>query len=223
MFRKFAFVALAFTGVALVGARAQANWINVPNFSFEDATSTTTYTETIANWTKLTSGTAASYYQPGTAHGNDCLLLACPSAPEGATPNAQISQVLTDTYEAGKTYALTVAVGGDQSGTNGGAYDIALYAGSTLLASGSAADYNYTPTLSYKDVTITYNPAAPGAPIATVGDALRIQLNGIDQFSGQTWTMYDNVRLSATPEPSTLVLVLTSLIGLLAYAWRKRK
>lgn len=32
----------------------------------------------------------------------------------------------------------------------------------------------------------------------------------------------DSVRLSAVPEPSTLMLITTGLFGLLAYAWRKR-
>ena len=40
-----------------------------------------------------------------------------------------------------------------------------------------------------------------------------------------TGTYADNVRLdiSEVPEPSTLVLLASGLVGLLAYAWRKRK
>ena len=38
------------------------------------------------------------------------------------------------------------------------------------------------------------------------------------------WGYIDNVKLSvATPEPSTLALLATGLLGLLAYAWRKRR
>ncbi|MBU4273117.1 MAG: PEP-CTERM sorting domain-containing protein [Planctomycetes bacterium] len=33
----------------------------------------------------------------------------------------------------------------------------------------------------------------------------------------------DNFKLTVIPEPSTLALLATGLIGLLCYAWRKRK
>jgi hypothetical protein len=55
-----------------------------------------------------------------------------------------------------------------------------------------------------------------------VGDSLAIFID-----LGGAGTVVDNVRVTATPtatpEPSTLVLLASGLIGLLAYAWRKRK
>jgi hypothetical protein len=40
---------------------------------------------------------------------------------------------------------------------------------------------------------------------------------------GAGWGRIDNFAVSSVPEPSTIVLLVTGLIGLLAYAWRKRK
>ncbi len=41
---------------------------------------------------------------------------------------------------------------------------------------------------------------------------------------GSSYELYaDNFRIGAIPEPSTLALLASGLIGLLAYAWRKRK
>jgi hypothetical protein len=47
----------------------------------------------------------------------------------------------------------------------------------------------------------------------------------IDTNASPSWVGFDSVSLTATPapEPSAIVLLATSLIGLLAYAWRKRK
>jgi hypothetical protein len=35
--------------------------------------------------------------------------------------------------------------------------------------------------------------------------------------------LVDNVSVSAVPEPGTLALAVAGVLGLLAYAWRKRK
>jgi hypothetical protein len=225
MSRKSVFVLLqVLVSVAVAISGVQAASITVLNNSFEDGVGG--ITPTIADWTDMTAGT--HYSQAGISDAGSCrLLIACPSMPSnGGTPNAQIKQVLSTNFAANITYSLTVAVGGNQlvnGEQDGGAYDISLYAGATELASGSGTHYIETDPLSYKDVTITYDPSAPGAPTATVGDALEIRLRGIDNFAGQYWTVYDNVRLTATPEPGTVVLLATGLIGLLAYAWRKRK
>jgi hypothetical protein len=58
------------------------------------------------------------------------------------------------------------------------------------------------------------------------GETLRIFMANTAQYNGGntpgwSWVEFDNVRL--TPEPGTFALVATGLIGLLAYAWRKRR
>jgi hypothetical protein len=40
-------------------------------------------------------------------------------------------------------------------------------------------------------------------------------------FSANDRVFYDNISLTAVPEPGTIVLCLSAFVGLLAYAWRK--
>jgi fibronectin-binding autotransporter adhesin len=87
----------------------------------------------------------------------------------------------------------------------------------------------------------TINISAPSTPpggnywITTgLGSLGSITDNGLDFGNvpvGHSWTVHtgqytDNtwgVYVTATPEPGTLVLITTALIGALAYAWRRRK
>jgi hypothetical protein len=43
------------------------------------------------------------------------------------------------------------------------------------------------------------------------------------QFQAYGWTYLDNVSTTAVPEPASITLLTAGLVGLLAYAWRKRK
>jgi hypothetical protein len=242
MFRAFVSLILvqAFVVAALLVPAAQAIPIpiQVLNNSFEDAAPAgdPTLSLTIANWTDMTNGTHYSQEATHDADGGICrLLLATPEAPPTIiTPSAQIKQVLGTDLAANTKYSLTVAIGGsgyqpDGHGNfdmDGGAYDISLYAGGTELVSGSALHYIETNPLTFKDVTLTYTSGS-GVP---AGQALEIRLRGIANVQSpainpQFWTVYDNVRLTSesVPEPGTLVLLVTGLIGLVCYAWRKRK
>lgn len=60
--------------------------------------------------------------------------------------------------------------------------------------------------------TDTFNPNRLHATVCR-------ENNGSSLFTGG----YDNIMLTVIPEPSTLVLLATGLLGLLCYAWRKQK
>jgi hypothetical protein len=73
-----------------------------------------------------------------------------------------------------------------------------------------------TPLGQFNDFTISYTAPSSGAAL---GKTLQVMVGG------EACVGLDNVRLSdsTVPEPGTIVLLGTGLLGLLAYAWRKRK
>jgi hypothetical protein len=131
---------------------------------------------------------------------------------------------LDATFEAGKTYSLTAAIGQRLGSANQPAPDnFAVQiktASNTLLASYAGTASDLTAGV-FVDKTISYTV---GSNDAAIGQNIRV-LIGMDNTTGTASECFevDNVRLTATPEPGTLVLMATGLFGLLAYAWRKRK
>jgi hypothetical protein len=123
----------------------------------------------------------------------------------------QVADVLTVSgLTLGQTYVLTTY---DKGWTAAGSRTqdiVASDGGSTVFDedyrgkdNGSMLHYTYTATSD--TMSLSFTPQ-----VANGGEWNSFQFNA---FSNQV----------ATPEPGTLVLLGTGLIGLLAYAWRKRK
>jgi hypothetical protein len=133
-------------------------------------------------------------------------------------------------FEAGKTYTFTASLAGrSDAPANSGDYILARLfyrpVAGDISQSGSAADmwitYGQLLNNTFSDFSVSVTPQ-PGDPC--VGKTM-----GVVFYDG-CWNGYDasyfgvdNVRLSVVPEPSSIVLAISAIAGLAAYAWRKRK
>lgn len=101
---------------------------------------------------------------------------------------------------------------------NGRTRRVQLYKNDTLLTSADLTDANSSRSSPYA--------VASGLAVTLgVGDVLRYANTTIvdgGDYVGVNFTLTSSGG-STIPEPSTVVLLATGLIGLMAYAWRKRK
>ena len=140
-------------------------------------------------------------------------------------------QVLADTLQAG-TYTLTLAVGRGfvvSKDTDTFAFSLSTdVLGGSFVKNGAVVTVDGTPLAALTDVGTSLTEGAfvdrsitlvvqPDNPY--IGQALQIDLGSVTG-----WGLFDNVRLdfAPVPEPGTLALLATGLIGLLACARRKR-
>jgi len=230
--------ALAFLTLVVCTGTARAQLINiaVPNGSFEspvissgDYDVSSASPSVIDDWTAvLSDGNNNNSYgvaknstlgSAGTSDGNQSALAQVyyNYTNTTLTTNNSLGIIAPNT-----TYTLTVAVGAPTNpttfnGANGTVGETAAQAQIFLLANGGVAANGFLANTAVSvgtetDLTATFTTGASGG---FIGDALTIQLEADKAFypgdnadPGDESLMFDNVRLTETPEPSTWALML---------------
>jgi hypothetical protein len=165
-------------------------------------------------WTITSSGV----WNPSTAQWG-----ASPPVPNGvqvayAIAGGSLAQTLTGhTLLADQIYTMTVYVGTRSTGTGSALYEVALYAGTTKLASKTNATDPLTPG-QFRLVTVSYTAPSSG-PL--LGQTLSVQLSGLTGTTRQS--NFDVVTLNYVPLPPSALLLGSGLLGLRLLGWRRRK
>ena len=225
-------LALMALGLLLPGS-ASAAAISITNASFEDPVLPNDYDQTasgvVPGWTSVFE--AGYVYNVGDQSGGygmyDALGSGTPRGGQGTNiwfgvwNNNGLDQTLTSTIQAG-TYTLTMGAGTIvQQFANRANFEIRLgtpafpdlskYVGSGAeLVSGEFVDRSTTLVVPSDSLLIGSN----------IQIGVRMSL-----YQADPRLMLDNVRLDfvPVPEPSAVVLLISGVLGLLAYAWRKRR
>ena len=239
---------IASTGLLLlaIGSSMQAQSIDVPNGSFESPTPPAGYPATpqVDVWQK---STQPVWFDPATTGGITWNQLSgvFPNPPAGdsksidnvngqqaaylfALPQVGLLQSSLDAiFVVGHSYSLTVGLLGGGGIPDGATFSIGLFfldgadklvsVGSTT-ATFSAANF---PTVTHL-IDYQLNIPEVKSTDAYAGHHIGVELLSTSGTGAGYWDV-DNIRLTAVPEPSTLVLASTGLGGLLILTQRARR
>ncbi|NJM37880.1 MAG: PEP-CTERM sorting domain-containing protein [Akkermansiaceae bacterium] len=189
---------------------AQAASIFINNHSFESpSVGNGSFTGAVPGWT-ITGGVAGAFNPATPTHFSG--IGATDGVQNGyANAGATLSQTLTALFAADTQYTLTVDVG-DRRDLVFPTYFIELFAGSTLLVQDNSS---LTPNDGFLTSTLTYlSPASH----PELGQPLQIRLRSTG--SGIQQVNFDNVRLDAVPEPSSLAML---AVGAMAFCNFRRR
>jgi hypothetical protein len=202
---------VAVLGMVVIGI-SQVKALPINNASFEDPglLDYGDWSDTIENWN--IDGTAG-VFKPTSAHftGGDV-----PDGVQTAYLNdGAIGQWLDSDLTVNTTYTLKVDIG-RRSDTSFPGYMVEFVveenSGSTAIA---LDDSTLTPSPGEFATSIVSFTALPGDPNLNKRLGIRLTTDGVQ-------TNFDNVRLDATPEPSTIFLMCLGILGLLGIIIRRR-
>jgi len=158
-------------------------------------------------------------------------ILAVPQVTLFQDYNTSPTHEFDGTFEVGKAYNLTIGVFGKSSIAPGSTLELSLYyrdnldnrvkVGSTVITY-SSTEFPSTPPLNLNDYQVNVPFVQASDPWA--GQKIGIQLEStidIPQTSFGNWD-FDNVRLTAVPEPAALALLGLGVGGLLVARSRRR-
>jgi hypothetical protein len=138
------------------------------------------------------------------------------TTPDGAYWDEPGSPRLTVMIQAGTGYYVTaddyVNAATAVSGSVAATYRLHMHWNATTKQASFEIDKDYNGTFS-ADYTTTLD----GSNNAFTTSNAKLLIGGGDGVS------FDNVVVTQTPEPGTIALLVNGLLGLLAYAWRKRR
>ncbi len=144
---------------------------------------------------------------------------------EGSYPEMASLPVMKTTISSltpGQGYAVSAVWAGDIGDAGWGDISASLTAASSLTRY-TVNDGLTTSTDILLESPSTYSLQSPlGVAIADANGQIAVYI-GKTGSPADCRTRYEGVAYSAVPEPSSIALVCCGLLGLLAYAWKKRK
>jgi hypothetical protein len=204
--------------LVVVSGVAAANSLVVLNHSFEtDVLSAGQFyysPRQIPDWTSTATGGADRGVWNTASTGKDGNNIAF------AYANNAMAQQLSDVVMANTTYTVTFLIGRSGGATTG---HVQLYAGGTV-AGGSvtggtllASRTESVNTSDMNEFSFTYVSPNSGS---VIGQPLALRLAG-STFTNQPYVSFDNVRVTAVPEPGTLLALGAGCAALAARRRRK--